>query len=104
MYYGFFNLDKLHNSIKIINWIICFILTVLLTIVSLYIHTSSAPPYIYKYIRFIALISPAFILATWLRITGISWRYIMLFLLLVPITSSIIDIIINSVGYILMAN
>jgi hypothetical protein len=105
IYYGIINLDKLPKIIKFLNWIICFILTVLATVSSYFIHVYSIPSQLlFNYGTLIAWVSPACITAAWLRVTGISWRYILLFILLVPITSFIIEGMISFLGYILMGD
>lgn len=103
-YYGIFGLDKLPKTIKFLNWAICFILTVLATVIGYFLHLSSVPPQISAYADFIAWVSPACIAAAWLRVTGISWRYILLFILLVSITVFVIEFMINLFGYILMGD
>jgi hypothetical protein len=103
LYHGLLGLDKLPNNIKLLNWIICFVLTVLATISSYRIYVYAFPPQISREsAELIAWVSPACIAAAWLRITGISWRSILLFLVLVPPTSFLTESMIGMILYIRM--
>lgn len=104
VYHGLLSLDKLPKAIKFLNWAICSILTVLATVGSYSIYINSFPPQLFRYSTLIAWVSPACITAAWLRVSGISWRYILLFIVLVPITSFVIEVMINTIGYILMGD
>ena len=99
-YYGLFGLDKLPNNIKLLNWIICLALTVLVTISSYRIYVYSFPPQIsQESAELIAWVSPACIAAAWLRLTGISWRSTLLFLVLAPLTAFVVQSLIGLVLY-----
>lgn len=104
-YNGLLGLDKLPKTIKLLNWIICFILTVLETISTYRIYVYAFPPQISREsAELIAWISPTCIAAAWLRITGISWRSILLFLVLVPLTAFLIESMINLIVYFRMGD
>jgi len=105
IYHGLLGFDKLPNNIKLLNWLICFILTLLVTISSYRIYVYSFPPQIARdSAELIAWISPACIAAAWLRITGISWRSILLFLLLAPLTAFLMESMIGMILYIRMGD
>jgi hypothetical protein len=101
IYHGLLGLDKLPNNIKLLNWIICLVLTVLTTISSYRIYVYSFPPQIsIESAELITWVSPACITAAWLRLTGISWRSILLFLVLAPLTAFVVESLINLILYI----
>lgn len=105
IYHGLLGLDKLPNNIKLFNWIICLVLTVLVTISSYGIYVYSFPPQIpQESAELIAWVSPACIAAAWLRLTGISWRSTLLFLVLAPLTAFVLQSLIGLVLYIRMGD
>jgi len=101
IYAGLLGFDKLPNNIKLLNWVICFILTVLVTISTYRIYVYSFPPQISREsAELITWVSPACLAAAWLRLTGISWRSILLFLVLAPFTAFMVESLINLILYI----
>jgi hypothetical protein len=105
IYHGLLGLDKLPNNIKLLNWIICFIWTVFETVSSYEIYVSSIPPQISgESAELIIWVSPACIAAAWLRLTGISWQSILLFLVLAPLSSFMIGSLINIILYFLLGD
>jgi hypothetical protein len=105
IYHGLLGLDKLPTNIKLLNWIICFVLTVIATISSYRIYVYSFPPQISRAsAELIAWVSPAFIAAAWLRLTGISWRSVLLFLVLVPLIAFLMESMIGLILYIRMGD
>ena len=103
-YHGVLGLDALPKTMKRLNWIVCFIVTVLVTIGSYVLHVSSIPPELFEYGTFIAWVSPALIAAAWLRITGISWRSILVFLVFAPVTAFVVETTMMSFVYVLLGD
>ena len=82
-YQGPFGLDRLAKPIKLLNWIICFLLTTIgIGLTSFNILIVSLDRSI---LGFVAVFSPAYLTIAWLRLTGVRWRYGFLLLILSPI-------------------
>jgi|SRR5215216_2508412 len=105
-YQGLLGLDKTPKEIKIINWVICFMMATIMAfwgysrifqaLFSLY----SSP--IHIYLEGLAVISPTCIAVAWLRITGLRWRHTLLLFLFVPMAFKAILFVFDLLGSIMM--
>lgn len=94
-YQGLLSLDRTSQPIKRINWSICFILA-LGSIFSSNFDIGSGLWDRIPEVRFIAMMSPICFILGWLRITGIRWRDIILFLVLLPIVRFLLIVVLMS--------
>jgi hypothetical protein len=95
-YQGLLSLDRISQQSKIINWSICFILAIGI-IFRINLNYGSGLWDRIPEVRFIAFISPICIIASWLRITGIRWQYILLFIIALPVARFLLIFILFSI-------
>jgi hypothetical protein len=103
IYHGPLGLDKLPTLIKNLNWTLCFVLATPIVVYfgfgTLLQPLLEAQPKTSAF-EYIAFLSPIYLAIAWLRLTGVSWRYALLLLIIIPLVWLIAELIMLTLAFV----